>query len=525
METENTQNKASDPEKKSADLVESSSFNRERLRTYLKNILLSKRLPALIRNWTFTLSVVILLIVLIKLIFADIKDESYRIQAFRMPQDFVADGYDGTTTAYVLLDRVNDIIGEGNHTRSVTTIEKYNQNFEQSEVKLEVSGIGISPEAISSYFKKVLGIQTNNISGEFVRENTSLKLFLRITGKPTQTIEEPMDSVGRYRAFKKLIQRGAESILKMNNPTLLGLYYGSNGDYEQAFESFRFAIQRNPKMAANIYAWWGENLYHRDNDTTYAMPKIRKALSIDPNNAAAYNIWGNMGGHFKYEEQIEVLKKATELDPNCVACWNDLGATLDYKMENEAEAIKCYEKCYALDSTYTTAINHWAALLFTQGKIDQALEKVEQLSYQKFNFNSLLYLYISIAQNNKPQALAAYKNMIKEYAIGSMINRLNNGAFRQEQRGNYGIALKLVRFALDQDSTTSAAALPFSTLAELEALTGNREGFYGHIDKSIKLGLFKLIDKQELKGNEPYKSMSNDKRFQEILKQNNIVIF
>lgn len=68
METENTQNKASDPEKKSADLVESSSFNRERLRTYLKNILLSKRLPALIRNWTFTLSVVILLIVLIKLI-------------------------------------------------------------------------------------------------------------------------------------------------------------------------------------------------------------------------------------------------------------------------------------------------------------------------------------------------------------------------------------------------------------------------------------------------------------------------
>jgi tetratricopeptide (TPR) repeat protein len=471
-----------------------------------------------------------MVIILAKLIIRDVNDHSYHIQPFRMPQDFVSEGYDGTTTAYVILDKVNEIIQEGNHTRSIIEIEKYNQNFEQNEVKLEVSGIGISPEAISSYFKRFFGIQTNTISGEFVKEDSKLKLFLRITGEPTQTIAESTDSLGKYGAFKKLIQRGAESILKMNNPTLLALYYGSNEDYDQAFATFRFAIQKNPQMTANIYAWWAEALYFRDNDTTYAMPKIRQALSVDPTNAAAYNIWGNMYKYFgkNYEEQIRVLRKATELDPNCVACWNDLGATLAFESrqgdkKNEAEAITCFEKCYSLDSTYTTSFRHWADLLFLQGKIDEASEKIEKVGYHRFDFNSILYLALCIARNDKPQISITYKNILKNVPVKTVIARLNSGAFRHEQRGNYDIAFKLVRFALEKDSTTSAAALPLSTLAELEVLTGNKEGFYRHIDKALKLGLLNDIDKNDLKEDEPYKSLSNEKRFQELLKKNNIL--
>jgi hypothetical protein len=107
--------------------------------------------------------------------------------------------------------------------------------------------------------------------------------------------------------------------------------------------------------------------------------------------------------------------------------------------------------------------------------------------------------------------------------VKTVIARLNSGAFRHEQRGNYDIAFKLVRFALEKDSTMSAAALPLSTLAELEVLTGNKEGFYRHIDKALKLGLLNDIDKNDLKEDEPYKSLSNEKRFQELLKKNNIL--
>ncbi|MFM6369711.1 MAG: hypothetical protein ACKPGN_16035, partial [Dolichospermum sp.] len=68
-------------------------------------------------------------------------------------------------------------------------------------------------------------------------ENGTLRLFLRITGERTQTLEASYDSSGQYKAFKKLIQLGAESVLKMNHPPLLGLYYGGIGDFEKTFEN------------------------------------------------------------------------------------------------------------------------------------------------------------------------------------------------------------------------------------------------------------------------------------------------
>ncbi len=481
----------------------------------LKKIAGNTQLAHAIRNWLLTLVAFVLLIVLARLIIIEISDKSYRIQAFRMPLEFVEAGYDGVSTAYLLQDKVNQIIREGNFTRSVREVEKYNQSSEHEDVKVEVSGIGVSPEAIAHYFKKFLGIKTRTISGDIILKDKVLQLFLRITGEPTQVLTASIDSAGRYAAFDKLIQKGGEAVLKVNNPIVLALYYGDNNN-DDAIEAFRVATQRNPSMAASIYAWWGEFLYWRDSDTTHAMKKIRQALRIDPANAAAYNIWGNMAGHFSDEEQEKYLRKAIELDPGCVACWNDLGAFLANVKGKDADAIACFEQCHQLDSTYAVVFRHWSNVLIRQGKFEDAAEKIDKMSYLVNDFNNHYTLLIALLQHDDVQAMVNYQKLKTQSSDEQITEFLNSRAYQLEKEGYYAVAFRVIKFAVAIDSTSAYAAFPLSTLAELEALTGNKEGFYYHFTKALKLGLPLSDSALEL---EPYKSLQNEPRFQTIMKR------
>ena len=302
-----------------------------------KWLLRSERIAKGIRTWALTLILLILAVAFINLIIREINDKSYHVQTFRVPEDLARDGYDGITVAYQLLDEVNEMIRYGNHTRSLKTVEAYNQSADRTQLQVEVAGVGISPETITTYFKQALGVNTHSINGEIVKKTNSLKLFIRISGQEPETIDQLIDSLDIHAALEKLMRRGAQVVLKKNNPLLLGLYYTEKGNNELAIESFRYAIHQQPAQASNAYAWWGEALFRAYDDTTVAMPKVRKALALDPKSATAYAVMASRG-EFSKESREKFFRKSLSFDSSWVTTWDGLANLLSGNKDREEEA-------------------------------------------------------------------------------------------------------------------------------------------------------------------------------------------
>lgn len=87
-------------------------------------------------------------------------------------------------------------------------------------------------------------------------------------------------------------------------------------------------------------------------------------------------------------------------------------------------------------------------------------------------------------------------------------------AFEFEKRKMYSEGFRLVKFALVMDSTSKTAAYPYSTLAELYGLTGNKAGFYSTIKKAISLGY--NINDSSLTDQEPYKTFSQEREYKSL---------
>jgi tetratricopeptide (TPR) repeat protein len=477
-----------------------------------------KRLASLIRTWIFTIVIALLLIILVRLVIIEINDKSYRIQSFRFPEGFNEKGYNSTTIAYRLLDKINGIIKQGNYSRSVKDIQEYIQTAEQAEIKVEISGIGVSPEVIAIFIKKALGIKSNTIGGDIVIDNKTMKLFLRIADSPTRVLNQEIDSAGISVALEKIILKAAEEVVMKDNPLLMGFYYNSEQD-EKAVDAFRQAILRNPKQAATIYAYWAEYLSDSKRDTAQAMIKVRKALSIEPNNPVAQNMLGYIGDNFTLEERERYLRKSIAIDSTLIATWFDLGAALSLSPERENEAIKYLEKSYAMDNTYTQPLGILTELYLLQGKLDEASDYVDRMLFidPEFLRADLFNIAVSIARQDTADAWRSYRKVKGRVSNRRIMSLLNTLAYKIELRKNYETSFRLVKFALIMDSTSASARFPYSTLAELHGLTGNKKGFYTNIKKAVNLG-YDLTD-PEVASTEPYKTFSSEQEYKDILQK------
>jgi len=488
-----------------------------------------------IRSWLFTALILFFSFILVRLIVQEITDDSFHIQAFRVPENLVKVGYDGVTSAYMLMDKVNHIIEIGNQTRSIKDLGAYNQSAEKTELNVEISGIGLSPEIISLYIKQALGIKSKTIGGEVIRSSEGLVMMLRMGPGPAEEIYEKIDTEGEVVAYNKLFQQAAQRILMKNNPLVLGLYFrreswmeGKNGD---AISAFRQATLQNRSEAADAYAWWAEKLYNTsDRDTSLAMPKIRKALAIDSLNKTAINIWGCMNA-FPFEQRIKLLRKAVKIDPTWVTAWNDLGAALYHHdlPKYKAEAIQCFQKCQKIDSTYWKSYEHWGRLLMYNGQFEEAAEKLDKALllkpkslFEALYFDDAIYYGIAVLSNNQ-----TFSTFLKQdhFTISRDNQKLENNQILGEKLNSIGYALeihkqytgafKIIRQALEYDSTSKIASGSLSTMAELYGLTGDSENFYHYIEKALKVGW-----KPELKDickDDPYKKFCGESRFQKLL--------
>lgn len=465
-------------------------------------------------------SIILLFLFVVTYLYKEFNDKSYHIQEFQVPQYISEMGYSGNVVANKLQNRVIEFVEMANRTWSQKELEEYSQSTDRTQLQVEVGGVGFSPHVIIRSLKKTFGMSTREISGDIIFADNKLILTLRISGqKAAFLIEEVVKEHSEGRAIENLIIKSSQKILEVNNPLLLGILFTGNVTNNEVqhndsigIKMFRLAIAKKPDQAAHAYVWWARSILDTSGDSILAAKKLKKALAIDPETALAYHYLAQIKFHNNnFDEGEKLMKKSLELDPTSHWSWRALGWR--YKSRNgerDIEAILCYRKAIELGLNDPGDQMDLAMLNYFNDNFIDALELIESRENAGVQYGLPLKYLLLINLKDSLQAKEEFKWLrIDSENSRRLSNRLNTLAYELEVRKNkWSDALYMATLAIKVDSTN---AFPFKTIAELNGLAGDEQGFYSNLENAIQKG-FKMREIDDL-NDPPYNKYSTQERF------------
>ena len=474
-----------------------------------------ERAIALTSSLVIRTAIVLLAIFVSLFIYREFRDTSYRIRAFRVPESFARDGYDGISVAHQLQDDILQIIKRAKGSGEFGQIDEYKISDEQSNFQVEVAGVGLSPQVMLTNLKEFLGLSTNSISGEIIKHGNTLRLSLRMSGHDAILLIQPLDTADENQSLVMLIESGAVAIRRDKNPFMLGKYFENSDRPEQATSMYRYAIHHQSESAADAYAWWGLSFA----DSVDAFSRFNKALALDPDNANAHHAIGHWyEKHAHVKRAVDAYKRSLQYDPSVSNIWYHL-ANINLqdgtgKEDVEAE-INC-KKCISIDPANVICFILLSRAFYLQNKFSEADDAIEQALYLAPQNVAALGLSIAISQatggrNSSVHSIDRLENSAMKQLAGLGLNNLAVTLY--DQRKEYDKALTILKVALYADSTSREARFTYATTAEVYGLTGNKEGFYSNLEKALQLE-FSPTPYEEL---EPYRSLKKEKRYQDLL--------
>lgn len=156
-------------------------------------------------------------------------------------------------------------------------------------------------------------------------------------------------------------------------------------DYQTAIDNFKKAGDLDATQEA-VWAGLGDAYYglgqtQKGDDRTKsldgAIDAYKKALAINPNEAALYNQMGNIyGAEKKMPEATEALTKAAQLDPAMAAkAYFNMGANL-VNGGNSDQAADFFKKAIEADPNYADAHYQYGICLMGKATVDSKSGKV-----------------------------------------------------------------------------------------------------------------------------------------------------
>ncbi len=146
-----------------------------------------------------------------------------------------------------------------------------------------------------------------------------------------------------------------------------------------------------------------------------ALALYRKALELDPNNAAAsFRLGALLIEYGTPEEAAEQLAHSLALRPRNAELWSTRGVVLA-RMEQGEESLGCYAKALEADPFYTPALRNSAIQLFETGRFPEALERYERaLSLEDRNANAWYGRGACLARLERlPEAVQAFRRAVE----------------------------------------------------------------------------------------------------------------
>ena len=330
-------------------------------------------------------------------------------------------------------------------------------------------------------------------------------------------------------------------------------------DYEQAYEKLSQAIYlleendarlwMNPEEMGELYLLRGSALYQDNENEALSDPDIftqiiedyEQAISFQPENSLYYRIRGRLYlnckfGDFKKEAKADFQEaiKANKQDHLALRFMGEILSkeeeydkaihylTLSLQEVEDKEAFMMRGVCYfrKIPADYSAA-----ALDF--GKAQEQLPKLEELyiwraqCFQELgDITSAIQEYnrlIKISPGNAGYLIdrgtmrfeddpdGAFDDFNRALEIQIHPLALNNRAYYYLQKGDYQSAIADAKTALEVNGDHSIA---YATLAEIYAITGDKEEFYHYLDLALKNYYTDIVDVLMEPAFSPYKEES-----------------
>ena len=119
-------------------------------------------------------------------------------------------------------------------------------------------------------------------------------------------------------------------------------------------------------------------LFYRLDDGPNAIAEARTALSLDPNNADAYQYLGlGLYSNYQYRAAVHAYAESLGRDPNNADTYYDMGIAL-HADGNMPGAIVAYQRAIRLRPEFWEAHSNLGLILHEQGNLDQAVTEYRE---------------------------------------------------------------------------------------------------------------------------------------------------
>ncbi|WP_210376539.1 tetratricopeptide repeat protein, partial [Borreliella valaisiana] len=211
-----------------------------------------------------------------------------------------------------------------------------------------------------------------------------------------------------------------------------GIAEEKNGDMQQAFESFKNAYNLNKKLNYALKAGIvSNNLGNFKNSEEYL--GFFNDNTKNPNEIAIYNLSIAKFENNKFEESLETINKAINLNPEKIE-YLYLKASINLKNKNYQNAISLYNLVIAKNPENTSAYINLAKAYEKLGNKTQAISTLEKIinKNNKLALNNLGILYKK--EKNYQKAIEIFEKAIinsdieAKYNLATTLIEINDNA-------------------------------------------------------------------------------------------------
>ncbi len=181
-------------------------------------------------------------------------------------------------------------------------------------------------------------------------------------------------SVANYPDIVAKVNRGIDLIneIQKNLPNKAGWAYYSNGQYQEAINSFKQAISLDPSISFNFRGLSAS--YNALKQYDEAITAAKRAIELKPDNANAYSDLGIAYSHKKqFDEALNAHQKAIEIEPKNATLYTNIG-NLFLQREDYSRAADNYKKAAVLTPNDTRPLFALANTYRQMGRYDDAFE-------------------------------------------------------------------------------------------------------------------------------------------------------
>lgn len=149
-----------------------------------------------------------------------------------------------------------------------------------------------------------------------------------------------------------------------------------NGQYPQAIEALRGAVERDPNDPLAHYGL--ASALSANGDEKQALDEYRKACALNPKSSAWLDhLAVSLANNGDLEEAIATWRKSLALKPDSAATETDLGTVL-FDSGNKQEGMEHLQRAVNLDPKLPDGHNHYGMALAESGQGEAAVEQLQK---------------------------------------------------------------------------------------------------------------------------------------------------